>query len=95
MSASKKGVWELQQPVEGERSPIASDGIASAASEHDRADMLRLGRDQQLKVGHGRDTVQSQYQSKLTMHGVQHNFRPISTLGLTTVIMCTWLGMIA
>jgi len=61
----------------------------------DARDMDRLGRAQQLKVRclfyeHVRSSCHG-----LCLHLGQRNFRSVSILGLTCVIMCTWMGILS
>ena len=47
---AKGDVIELQQPIEGERSPGGVEDVMHGESPQDSADMDRLGRKQQLQV---------------------------------------------
>jgi uncharacterized membrane protein len=88
----KDGVIELQQPVGGEHSPVEGDELRTGSTAQDARDMERLGRAQQLKACSAQTT--DRFGLKLT-NIAQRTFHPLATLGLTTIIMGTYLGMIA
>jgi hypothetical protein len=55
----------------------------------DARDMDRLGRAQELKV------PIHVCNGNTNAHIPQRNFRSVSILGLTCVIMCTWMGILS
>jgi len=65
----------------------------SMGTSEDAKDMYRLGRSQQLKVWcmSKSEAIVPQC-SRLVK---QRNFHSISILGLTCVIMCTWMGILS
>ena len=52
----------------------------------DQHDMRRVGKTQELRVGGGRDA----FAVRMLKYSLQRNFRLISVLGFTAVLMCTW-----
>jgi choline transport protein len=52
----------------------------------DQHDMRRVGKTQELRVGGGRQA----FTALILKCSLQRNFRLISILGFTAVLMCTW-----
>lgn len=52
----------------------------------DQHDMRRVGKTQELRVGGGRQS----FAVLMLKCSLQRNFRLISVLGFTAVLMCTW-----
>jgi choline transport protein len=58
-----------------------------AGTLYDQKDMARVGKTQELRVG--RILLRVKFRATLANHQ-QRNFRFISILGFTAVLMCTW-----
>ena len=60
-----------------------SDKVGTIRDQHD---MRRVGKTQELRVGGGRQA----FAVHMLKYPLQRNFRLISVLGFTAVLMCTW-----
>ena len=84
----KDNAIEMHAPIERENSP-SRDGVGGTSQ--DRIDMKRLGKKQELNASIStkprRDVREPDY--------LQRNFHSLSILGLTCVIMCTWMGILS
>jgi hypothetical protein len=66
--------------------PEDSPKSYKAGTIRDQHDMRRVGKTQELRVG----GVQCAFTVRMLKCSLQRNFRLISVLGFTAVLMCTW-----
>lgn len=80
---TEKAVGSVAYATAPEDNPSDKHGTVQ-----DMMDMWRVGRDQELNVSDCRYILRVAYTEMI--NGLQRNFRFLSVLGFSAVLMCTW-----